>query len=200
MKKRLAACTIAIVALVWVGMLSAHHSISLFEIATPVWVKGTVISYQPVNPHALFQLEERSEDGLVRLWTVEGPALQRLARMNVGPDFIEAGDVIEVCGFAPKAELDTRPPSPEFPGYPRQFLHGHLLLMPDGQMRTWGSYGKLENCIRPEDQPDKWLNFLDSDPMGRAAWCATRRFVRVASVAPEGFVDEVDNRMSDPCE
>ena len=47
----------------------------------------------------MIALEEKREDGQVQQWTVEGPILARLYRMAVAPDFLKAGDVIEVCGL-----------------------------------------------------------------------------------------------------
>lgn len=182
------------------GSLQAHHSISMFEIATPIWVKGVVVSYEPVNPHAMILIEETTNDGNVRRWRVEGPAMRRLGLMDVGPDFIQSGDVLEVCGFPPKAEFSSERNSLDTVGYPPQTFHGHVLFMPDGQMRTWGPYGKIENCIRPEDQTEKWLDFLNSDAMARAAWCRSRGFVWAASLPPKDFVDEVNSLMADPCE
>jgi hypothetical protein len=199
-RKEFAARAAAIAAIFWVGSVPAHHSISVFDISTPIWVTGTVVSYEAINPHAIIALEERINDGTVVRWLIEGPALQRLARMDVEPDFIQAGDVIEVCGFAPKLQFSSQRPSPDTVGYPSQTIHGHVLLMPDRRMRLWGPYGKLENCIRPDDRVQTWVQFLNMDPMAQPAWCRSRSFVRVASLAPEAFVNEVGSLMADPCE
>lgn len=71
--------------------------------------------------------------------------------------------------------------------------------MPDGQMRHWGRYGKIENCIRPEDSTQKWLDFVNTDPMAREAWCNSRGFVWADSLPPKAFVDQVDSQMATPC-
>lgn len=112
----------------------------MFDMSTHIWLKGTVVRYEPIDPHAIIELEERTEDGQVRRWTVEGPRLGRLERLSVDGDFVKAGDVIEVCGFFLKddSSRDSR-------------VHGHVLVRPDGQKWQWGPYGRLERCVDPSD-------------------------------------------------
>ena len=182
------------------GAVSAHHSISMFDISTPIWVEGVVVSHDAVNPHTILSLEESASDGTARRWLVEGPSLQKLARMGLGSDFIRPGDVLQVCGFPPKAEFSSQRASPDSAGYPAQAFHGHLLVMPGGRMSIWGSYGKLENCIRPGDQPQMWIDFINTDPMARDAWCASRAFASAASPPPRGLINEINRRMTNPCD
>jgi len=172
----------------------------MIDVSTSIWVKGTVVRYEAINPHTMIELEETRADGQVQRWTIEGPfpgRLQRILRLNgMAPDedFVKAGDVIEVCGFRPK----RRAPYPD--DLSLFFVHGHVLVMPDGRMESWGPYGKLDNCVRPNDQPQAWLDFLNADPLAREFWCNSRAFVQVASTAPEGFVDEINRQLTvDPC-
>ena len=81
MAHRVTAGAEAIAAIVCAWSLSAHHSISVFELSESVWVKGTVVRYEPVSPHAMFDLEERKSDGQVQRWTIEGPIPRRLQRV-----------------------------------------------------------------------------------------------------------------------
>jgi hypothetical protein len=189
MNRKPALRTVTLACLTCMGPVQAHHSISMIEIATPVWVKGTVTTYEPKHPHVMFMLEEKGKDGQVHQWAVEGPNLARLERMAVGPDFLKTGEVIEVCGFRLKPPY-TKP----------QFIHGHVLVLPDGHMRHWGPYGRLDNCMRPDDQPLKWVTFLDADPMAHAAWCTSRNYVRIPSVASPAVVDAVNRQMARPCD
>lgn len=150
----------------------------------------------------MIELEERTEDGQVQQWTIEGPFPGRLNRilalngMSGDADFLRPGDVIEVCGFFPKRNTGT---SPNYDGAPRRFVHGQVLVMPDGRLQSWGPYGKLDNCVRPNDRPERWLNFLNADPLAREFWCNVPAFVAVASTAPKGFVDEINGLMTPPC-
>jgi hypothetical protein len=200
MNQTLARWALAVAMLASGSGLRAHHSARMFE-GAPIWVRGTVTRYEPINPHAMFTLEERRSDGKVQTWRVEGPSLARLGRMGAGENFLTAGDVVEVCGFPPKREF-IGPSSPDVRRYPenQKIVHGHVLVMPDGRMRTWGSYGKLDNCIRPGDQAQVWVEFLARDPMARAAWCnSTRVLTTIASVAPKALVDEIDTKTAGSC-
>ena len=45
-------------------------------------------------------------------------------------------------------------------------VHGHVLVKSDGRMLSWGPYGKIDNCIRPGDTADKWVQkALDTKKM-----------------------------------
>jgi hypothetical protein len=184
----------ALTVLAGAGSAGAHHSISLFDISTPVWVKGTVVSYQPITPHAMIILEPAGGDG--EPWMVEGPFRGRLDRIlglnRIEADgaFLKAGDRIEVCGFYPKAEGSAS----------RRFVHGHVLVMPGGRMQSWGPYGKTDNCVRPSDEPRTWSDFLNSDPLARNLWCSSRTYVRVASITSPEFADEVNRQLAEPCQ
>src|SRR4249920_1196264 len=90
--KRIATCVAATAALACAGSLRAHHSISVIDITTPVWVKGTVVEYEPISPHAMIELDVRGADGETRRWTVQGPNLGRLERYHLARDFLKAGD------------------------------------------------------------------------------------------------------------
>jgi hypothetical protein len=193
MNTKIAKRALAIAALASVVSVQAHHSISMFDLRNPIWLKGTVVSYEPVNPHARLTLEQKREDGEVQRWIAEGPSLLRLQRMGVGKDFLKAGDVIEVCGFPFKEEF-ARTSSASRPA-----MHAHMLVMPDGHMRLFGPYGKLDNCIRPHDTTQSWVDFLNTDPLARQAWCS-RNFVTAPSTAPKAFVEEVNRLVAKPCD
>jgi hypothetical protein len=197
MHGKLASWVIAAAALASVCPLEAHHSISMIDISKSIWIKGTVVRYEQVNPHAFIALQERTEDGRIRRWTVEGPILARLNRMGVGKNFLKAGEVIEVCGFPLKENISFRNLSENASGSPRPFVHGHMLVMSDGQMRPWGPYGKLDNCVRPDDPAQRWLNFLNKDPIARDLWCARTSLPTSASRA---LVDQINRGLTKPCE
>lgn len=190
MSNRKSACilTVALAALACAGSLQAHHSLAMFDVSKAIWVSGTVVSYQPVNPHAMIVLERKGENGQVQRLTVEGPTLMRLDSWSLAKDFLKAGDVIEVCGFPFR---ESRPALPA--------LHAHMLVMPDGKMRAWGPYGKLENCIRPNDRAQAWVEFLNTQPPAHLAWCRGRSLVSVASTPSKELVDEINRSMADPC-
>ena len=200
MNKKWATWTTASVALVCWGALWAHHSVRMIDVSTAVWIKGTVVSYKPISPHTMFELEETKADGQVQQWTIEGPFPGRLSRilslngMQADEDFLSVGDVVEVCGFFPK-----RSGSPNN-RLPLSYVHGHVLVMPDGRLQSWGPYGKLDNCVRPADRAESWLAFLRADSLALEFWCNVPAFTGVASTAPQGFVDEVNRQLPEGCD
>ena len=201
MTTKLATAVAAPFALACAGGLWAHHSVSMIEVSKSVWLKGTVVRYEPISPHTRIELDVEAADGQMQRWTIEGPfpgRLQRILSLNkmaADEDFLHAGDVIGVCGFFPKRQGEASADAASL-----HYVHGHVLVMPDGRMQSWGPYGKLDNCVRTDDQPQKWLDFLAADPLAAEHWCQIKRFVGVASTAPPGFVDEIDRqRVGQPC-
>ena len=185
--QQLAAFTVALGA----GPALAHHSIKMIDTASPVWLKATVVSYEPRNPHVLIHVE-----GNV---TIEGPIMRRLEEMKLAKDFIKAGDIIEICGFPFKQDViasNAAMPvgTPKLPA-----LHAQLLVLPNGRWQPWGPYGKLDNCVRPNDTPKQWADFINAVPMGHEYWCKGLALATVPSVAPKAFVQEVNEHISAPC-
>jgi Family of unknown function (DUF6152) len=194
MTTRSARWTIALAAgaLTCAASIRAHHSMGMFDVSAPIWIKGTVARYEHRDPHTLITLDQKTADGEVRRVLVEGPNLLRIKRMGVGPDFLKVGDVIEICGFPFKKEFPAS-------ATPRPALHVHMLVMPDGKMRLYGAYGKLDNCVRPGDTADSWVEFLNRDRLARDAWCKNRNLVTVPSIAPKAVAEEIDRRIANPC-
>jgi hypothetical protein len=201
--ERIAAAT-AFALLTFAASARAHHSNGMFDVSTPIWVKGTVVRYEPVSPHAMIELTEKTPDGRVQRWSVEGPFPGRLQRildankMRPEQHLVKAGDVIEVCGFDLREQYRARGVEPHDAS--TKFLHAPLILMPDGHMQSWGPYGKLDNCVRSGDRPQAWRDFLNSGPLARDLWCAGRSNTKAASVAPKALVDEISGLMTNRCE
>jgi hypothetical protein len=193
----------AVCALAVAGAAYAHHSIGMFDLAAPAWVKGRVVRYQPGSPHAMLDLEQAKPDGTVQLWSIEGPfpgRLQRiLAQNGMGADdpVVKPGDLIEVCGFDLRAELRVPGKSVEPLAPSAKFLHGIVLVLPDGRMQSWGAYGKMDNCVRPGDTAGKWREFLNRDHLARDIWCVTRP--KSVSIAPQALVEEIGRAIAEPC-
>ena len=158
MKKVMTAWTLAIAALAWSVTLAAHHSLVQFDTTTPGWVKGTVVRFDRVTPHARIYLDQTREGGQTQRWAVDGPPANNLARMGIDQDFLKAGDVIEVCGFPLKEEVASQRATPQSSSAPNVLsgrpLSGHLLVMPDGKRRFWSDYGVLEKCLLPGENRD----------------------------------------------
>lgn len=209
MRQKLAAWAAGLTALACTGSLQAHHSGYMYQ-TTPIWIKGAVVGFENKNPHSITMLEDRGQDGQVLRWAVEGPGQAQLGRMGIG--IPKTGDVIEVCAFPykPPEELsriglgvDTsaRQSPPAADGPSPQFVAGHVLTMPDGEKRFWEPHGIISECIRSrDDQRQSWLDFLNSNPRARQAWCEQRGYAHVRSTAPlSEFVAEIDRLIDDPC-
>jgi hypothetical protein len=150
--------TVVLVALVPAGSLLAHHSLANFDTTTAVRVRGTVVQFQPINPHSFIFLDQKGTDGTNRRWAVEGPSLLQLKRRGFANDVVKPGDVVEVCGYAPKeaivwqiASADPRAASPA-----GRLINAETLVMPDGKEQSWGDYG-VHRCFAPgfNDQHSK---------------------------------------------
>ena len=158
MKQLTAAWIVSVAVLGWPGAPIAHHSLAQFDTTKPLWVKGTVVRFDRVNPHVRFFLDQTGEDGQTQRWTVDGPASNNVARMGIGEDFLKAGDVIEVCGFVLKQEAVSQRPLPPAGSKPDVWsgrpFSGHLLVMPNGKRRYWSDYGVLDKCLNPGESTE----------------------------------------------
>ena len=70
MENTTAAWAMALATLAWSTPGAAHHSGYMYETAS-VWVAGTVVSFDRVDPHTRMTVEGRSETGEVRRWVTE---------------------------------------------------------------------------------------------------------------------------------
>src|SRR5262245_8187827 len=89
-------------ALASAGSLLAHHSLANYDTTKAVRVRGTIVKFQPINPHSIMFLDEKSPEGQTRRWAIEGPSILQLKRTGFAKDVLQAGYVIEVCGYVPK--------------------------------------------------------------------------------------------------
>ncbi len=157
MKTLLTGCLVVLVALLPAGSLSAHHSLANHETTKAVRVKGTVVQFHPINPHSFIYLEEKGTDGQTRRWAVEGPSVLQLTRRGLDKA-LKPGDVVEVCGYAPKEALMWQIASadPRATSLAGRLITAELLVMPDGSEQSWGDYG-FHHCFAPgyRDQHSK---------------------------------------------
>lgn len=195
----------ALLAMSWPLLSFPHHSISVIDISHPVWVKGSVVRYRAGNPHALLELDVPGADGKSQRWIMEGPFPGRMARIidlygGNAEAYLKPGDKVALCGFPPKAAYGLERSYGD-PNMDRMhFLHAQVIVMPDGQMRSWGPYGKLDNCVRAADKVEAWLEFLDRDTLAHGLWCQGLRYTKVPTVAPRDFVEDVNRGLKQRCQ
>ena len=139
----------------------AHHSLASFDVSAPLWIKGTVVRFERVNPHSLIFMDEKLSEGQVRRWAVDGPSVVQLERKGLDQAFLQAGEAIEVCGFALKdsaapprtfPKADDASAASAGPSITGQVLQGTVVITSDGKKRVWSDYGQLQKCVSPEDQ------------------------------------------------
>src|ERR1051325_1538417 len=78
--------------------LFAHHSwpVNMSQLVT---VKGTVTELTWQNPHPMFTLEVRGQDGAMEKWQVGGPAINRMEANGWTKTTIKPGDTITGVGY-----------------------------------------------------------------------------------------------------
>jgi len=208
-RTRIAVSAAWLAVLVLAVSLEAHHA-GIMYAPTPLWVAGTVVQFEDIDPHTITTIEERDADGQVRRWAIEGPARFQIDDMGIRADAPRVGEVVTFCAFPYKsgAELSRLFPDAVFSG-PRfadsvaspRFVEGHVMVRPNGERRLWDPHGILGECIRSSDEPRQaWLNFLNSSPRALRVWCEQRQYAHVRSTPALGaLVEEVDGRLDAPC-
>lgn len=103
MKPRLLALALAALMLATTAPLGAHHSTTMYNMASPTTVTGVVKSFEWTNPHAYIYLEVTGADGKVALWEVEMMSLNHLMSYGWTRKTVKAGDKISCTGGAAKS-------------------------------------------------------------------------------------------------
>jgi hypothetical protein len=93
-------CTCVLLAAVPTG---AHHSTSMYDMANPTTIRGTVKRFEWTNPHAFIHLEVKDASGGVVEWEVELMSLNHLRSYGWVRTTVKPGDVISATGGAAKS-------------------------------------------------------------------------------------------------
>ena len=88
----------ALLALVTASPSVAHHSWPV-SFSREVTVKGTVTAVDWNNPHPMFDLDVRADNGKVEKWKVGGPAINRMEAKGWTRTTLKVGDVITAIGY-----------------------------------------------------------------------------------------------------
>jgi hypothetical protein len=81
----------------------AHHSTSMYDMANPVTVRGTVKRFEWTNPHAFIFLEMKDEKGALVEWEIEMMSLNHLRSYGWVRTTVKAGDVVAATGAPAKS-------------------------------------------------------------------------------------------------
>ena len=105
MKRMTTGWLAVLVTLVSAGSLLAHHSLTNYDTTKAVRVKGTIVQINQINPHSFIYLEEKGRMDRLVGGPIEGPSIIQLNRSWFCEGCLKPGDVVEVCGYAPKEAI-----------------------------------------------------------------------------------------------
>jgi hypothetical protein len=77
--------------------LAAHHAWPV-DMSKLVTVKGTVTRVDWGNPHPMFTIEVRADNGSTEMWQIGGPALTRMEANGWTKTTLKIGDVVTGTG------------------------------------------------------------------------------------------------------
>jgi hypothetical protein len=75
---------------------AAHHSSAMFDSSTEVTLKGTVVEWKWINPHATLRLDVKGDDGTVKTWSVATSNIADLSKRGWTRRTFSAGDAVTV--------------------------------------------------------------------------------------------------------
>ena len=107
---------IAAVLAIAAAPLFAHHSFTAeYDITDTVVLKGTLSSFEWINPHAFLTIAVKDDKGVTKLWRIEGGPIWFLKDGGWSPEMlqelIKSRDTIVVTGYRAR-----KPPEGNFGG------------------------------------------------------------------------------------
>lgn len=130
--------------------LLAHHSLAQFDTTNAVRVKGAIVRIELVNPHTILFLEQKDASGQTDRWALEGPGIMQLTRTGFDKATFKIGDIIEACGYVSRGAAEYKRTIGSDPiRISGRLMDAEMLVMPDGQKRTWSDYG-FHKCLGPD--------------------------------------------------
>ena len=83
--------------------MAAHHSTSMYDMANPVTIKGTVKRFEWTNPHAFIFIDVKDAKGATVEWEIEMMSLNHLRSYGWVRTTVKPGDVIGATGAPAKS-------------------------------------------------------------------------------------------------
>src|SRR5258707_10204341 len=104
MKSLLLFLAVSFAALFVSAPLLAHHGEANYDTEKVVSVKGTVTSFQFINPHTLISLNANNDKGEIENWNCEARSPSMLVRVGGwDKNTLKTGDIITAFGYRAKS-------------------------------------------------------------------------------------------------
>jgi hypothetical protein len=100
-KTRVVLIALMVFVLLGSSVAFAHHGTANYDTNKSITVKGSVTSFQFINPHVLIALDVKDDKGVVN-WQGALTSPNRLTRTGWNKDSLKLGDVISLSGFPSK--------------------------------------------------------------------------------------------------
>ena len=128
MKNVLVAVVVLCTVLVFASSSKAHHSFAAeYDANKPITLKGTILKFDFVNPHAWLYISVKEADGKETKWNVEMSSPNSLIRRGVNKNSVPLGTEVTVVGYRSRDNSTT--------------MNGTSVRMPDGRNLFTGSEG-----------------------------------------------------------
>lgn len=85
----------------------AHHSVSMYDMAHPTTVNGTVTKVEWTNPHAYIYVDVKNAQGQVEHWAIEIDSPNFLKHNGWTSSTVKPGDTITCTGGRAKSGAAT---------------------------------------------------------------------------------------------
>jgi hypothetical protein len=103
MKSRLMVLAAGLGLLLSTNPAFAHHSTTMYNMASPTTVTGVVKRFEWTNPHAYIYLEVKGDDGKPVEWAIEMMSLNHLKGYGWSKSTVKIGDTVSCTGGAAKS-------------------------------------------------------------------------------------------------
>ena len=130
---------------------SSHHSFAAeFDINKPVKLAGPVTRMEWTNPHAWIYVDAKDDKGNVQNWAIELVGINDLVRRGWGRNRVNAGDVVNVDGYAREERQEHRERSVGQAGQHRRAAVGQRAAhRTEERLETVPGTAQLHRCVLP---------------------------------------------------